>query len=587
MRVRRLPLHLGLVLLGIAFVTGIWGCGSEKVRFVARVGNNYVTQEEFEKAFLKEKPVYVAQHATLEEKRRFLQKMLDKKLEYLAALQKGIDREEPVREKLEAERNRILYFATMDKQVVYKIITEEMMRDFYRRSRVEVRARHILFKVPADATPQQVEEARKKAQEVIHELQNGADFAELAKKYSEDRATRERGGDLGFIRWGRMEQPILDAVFKMGKYQFTTEPVRTSRGFHVIQVTDRRIVPQKPFEIEKSNIAQTLFQKHRKEIMELYDRFNQELERRYRVRYLEANIDSMARYFARPEVDSIMRSFEWVSRIQLDWMEPGMRNLPLAQIEGKPYTIEDMFKQVKQRASGSPVMPIHTPKQLREMLQSEVRIALAIRFGQRRRYLHQSPYREEFQKKKEEILRSIIRQRELLDKIEITEDLKKKYYEDHKDNYKVPAKARVQEILVKDVTLANQIAEWAKAGRNFDRLAEKYNVRITTKNKKGHLGWLTRNSYGPIGRNALEMKVGEIRGPIRYGKNYSIIKVLERTEETVQPYEEVKDRVESDLRKELLRRREEDWKHELRKIFPARIYLDNLEKALKEIRSRA
>jgi len=568
---------------GMILVAGLIGCGVKETRIVARVGNALITQKDFETAYLKEKPVYVAKRATLGEKKLFLERMMNKKLELMAAYQMGIDKEPPIQERINAERHRIIYFATMDKNVVYKVIKEDEIRDFYNKSRIEVRARHILIKVPPGASKDKVDTARARAKQIIAELQSGKDFAELAKKYSEDRATAERGGDLGFIKWGRMEEPIQNAVFSMSRYQITQEPVRSSRGFHVIQVTDRRIMPQKPYEVERDNIVRILFRKHRDEIMKLYNRFNEELEKRHHVRILEANLDTLVAYFSRPEVDSTFRTFRRAKDLTFDWISPKIRALPLAYVDHKPYRLEDMFASIKERAGGSPLMPMRSTKGVKEMMKTEIDIQLAIRYGERKGYDRISPYRQMIRNKKEEILTATVRQREIQDKVKITEQMKKDYYKKHPEKYMLPAKANVQEILVSDLDLANRIARMAKRGVSFDRLAERYNTRVTTKKKKGHLGWLTAKSYGPIGRNALEMKAGEIRGPIKVGKKYSIIKVLEHADARVRSYKEVMGNVESDLRRELIKKRETEWRDELRRRFPTRMFTDVLDKTLRDL----
>ncbi|HHM23800.1 MAG TPA: hypothetical protein ENJ23_02015 [Bacteroidetes bacterium] len=574
------------VVLGALLLSGSLACGNKDVRMVARVGNSLITQKQFETAYLKEKPIYVAKRATLAEKESFLRRMMDKKLELLAAYQQGLDKDPKIRERINSERHRIIYFATMDKNVVFKVIKEEEIRDFYEKSKVEVRVRHILFKLPPGASKDAEQKALAKAKKVISELQSGKDFAELAKQYSEDRATASRGGDMGFIKWGRIEEPLQKVIFKMARYQITTEPVRSSRGYHIIQVTDRRIMPQKPYEVERDNIVRILFRKHRDEIMNVYRKFNEKLERRHHVRFVDANIDTLVAYFSRPEVDSTFRTFRRTKDLTFDWMDPKIRAMPLAYVDYKPYRLEDMFASVKERAAGAPLMPMRNTKGVKEMLKTEIDIQLAIRYGERKGYARVSPYRELIAQKIEEILTGAIRQREIHDKIQITEEMKKEYYEKHPEKYMVPAKAKVQEILVEDVDLANRIAQLAKNGANFDRLAERYNTRVTTKNKKGHLGWLTSNSYGVIGRNALQMKVGEIRGPIKVGKRYSILKVLERQEAHTRPYRDVMANVENDLRRELVQKRETEWKNELKRRFPYRMFRDVLEKSLKDLQTQ-
>src|SRR5262249_15872416 len=75
----------------------------------------------------------------------------------------------------------------------------------------EIRARHILIKLPADANEQQRAEARKKAEDVLAKVQKGGDFAKLAQQFSEDAGSASKGGDLGLFSRGRVV-PAFDAA---------------------------------------------------------------------------------------------------------------------------------------------------------------------------------------------------------------------------------------------------------------------------------------------------------------------------------------------------------------------------------------
>ena len=96
------------------------------------------------------------------------------------------------------------------------------------------RARHILIKTDDSRTEA---EARKEAQDLLTQLRNGADFAELARTNSEDGSSAQ-GGDLGWFPEGRMVEPFEDAVFESGKTGLINRLVQTDYGFHIIDVTE-------------------------------------------------------------------------------------------------------------------------------------------------------------------------------------------------------------------------------------------------------------------------------------------------------------------------------------------------------------
>lgn len=103
----------------------------------------------------------------------------------------------------------------------------------------QVHARHILIRVPENASETEIAQAKKQIEDIKKEIENGADFAELAKKYSQDSGSAPNGGDLGFFQRGQMVQEFEDAAFALEPGQ-VSEPVRTQFGFHLIKVEEKK-----------------------------------------------------------------------------------------------------------------------------------------------------------------------------------------------------------------------------------------------------------------------------------------------------------------------------------------------------------
>ena len=95
--------------------------------------------------------------------------------------------------------------------------------------------------------------------EIQNELKQGADIAELAKKYSHDESTAENGGDLGFFYADGVEKTFADAVAKIEVGE-VTDVVETSYGFHLIELIDTDPGGYAPFEDMKEIIREEMFQ---------------------------------------------------------------------------------------------------------------------------------------------------------------------------------------------------------------------------------------------------------------------------------------------------------------------------------------
>ncbi|MBU7595541.1 foldase [Metabacillus halosaccharovorans] len=126
-------------------------------------------------------------------------------------------------------------------------ITEEEMQTYFDENKdsfaqaKQVKASHILV------------EDEETAKEVKEKLDNGEDFAELAKEYSTDTASAESGGDLGFFGEGSMVAEFEEAAFSM-KVDEISDPVKSDYGYHIIKVTDTQEAAEANFEKSKEEI---------------------------------------------------------------------------------------------------------------------------------------------------------------------------------------------------------------------------------------------------------------------------------------------------------------------------------------------
>jgi peptidyl-prolyl cis-trans isomerase D len=106
-------------------------------------------------------------------------------------------------------------------------------------------------------TDAEVEEIRQKAEDVLKQAKKGAKFEDLAKKYSEDPGTKDKGGDLGWLTQGQTVPEFEKTAFGLdiGKM---SDLVKTQYGFHIIKVLDKETAHTKPFDEVKDSIKTPL-----------------------------------------------------------------------------------------------------------------------------------------------------------------------------------------------------------------------------------------------------------------------------------------------------------------------------------------
>jgi len=132
-------------------------------------------------------------------------------------------------------------------------ITENEMKNYFEENKddfkqeEQVKASHILV------------DDEETAKEIKQKLDNGEDFAELAKKYSTDPTTKDKGGDLGYFTKGKMEKEFENAAFSL-KVGEISNPVKTQYGYHIIKVVDKKEGKEANYEESKEEIKEKLFE---------------------------------------------------------------------------------------------------------------------------------------------------------------------------------------------------------------------------------------------------------------------------------------------------------------------------------------
>ncbi|MCI5967074.1 MAG: peptidylprolyl isomerase [Tenericutes bacterium] len=146
--------------------------------------------------------------------------------------------------KLQYKRNK-----AVEDYAKSKVTDKEINKSYEEDIFGDISAKHILISPEVtssmtDAEKKAAEEAAlKEANEIISKLKNGEDFSELAKKYSDDESTASNGGTLADFAHGSMLSEFEEAAKKLEVGKYTTTPVKTSYGYHIILKVSQKDKP--------------------------------------------------------------------------------------------------------------------------------------------------------------------------------------------------------------------------------------------------------------------------------------------------------------------------------------------------------
>ncbi|APZ42395.1 hypothetical protein BW247_04225 [Acidihalobacter ferrooxydans] len=181
-----------------------------------------------------------------------LQELVDMRLLEQAAIAAGINKQPSIHAKIEQQRANTLIEALLQQKFGAKKYSDAELKQEYdqltaQSGQEEYKAAHILVKTKAEA------------EKIIADLNKGANFATLAKKYS-TAPSASKGGELGWFTAQTMVPPFAAAVEKLKKGEYTKTPVHTRFGWHVILLQNTRKVTPPPFAQVKSRIQTLLTQ---------------------------------------------------------------------------------------------------------------------------------------------------------------------------------------------------------------------------------------------------------------------------------------------------------------------------------------
>nr|WP_295921334.1 peptidylprolyl isomerase [uncultured Dyadobacter sp.] len=196
------------------------------------IGNEQFSIDEYQDSYNKNK--FASDSAKPLTPEEYLPLYTDQKVKVLQAKAEGKDTTLDYREEISSYRDQLAKNHLVDKAFVEKLTTEA-----YNRLKYEVRASHILVGVSEDASPADTLEAYRAAISLRGRLEEGADFGDMAVRFSKDPTAKTTSGDLGYFTAFQTLYPIESSAYTLAVGKIS-QPVRTKTGYHLIKVNERR-----------------------------------------------------------------------------------------------------------------------------------------------------------------------------------------------------------------------------------------------------------------------------------------------------------------------------------------------------------
>ena len=430
-------------------------------------------------------------------------------------------------------------------------------------AKYKVRASHILVSYNQDGKVDSAK-AFEKINEIKNKLAGGADFAEVAKEYSDDKTSGVNGGDLGFFSRRMMVKEFDEQAFNL-KVGEISDIVKTRFGYHLLKVTDIENFPE--FEKEKDKLRD-IYKKSRYE--NEYNEFISKLKKEFNYKQNDDIISEIV-----SSNDTIKFSESELN--SLSYTKNKDKNL--FKIQNTDFNFDSVFTYAVQEKKFQNKVINHN-NNLSEALKLYADQKL-LEFKSMNLDKENSEFAELMNDYKNGIYIFKLQEEEVWNKIHVDSLEMLKVYNENKNKYMLPDRVDFSEILVKDDSLALELYGELKKGAGFDSLAKSNTRRAGFRNKSGRHGLVNvANNELAVKAFALE-KVGDFSEPFKTKDGWSIVKLNFKDSARVKTFDEAKAEISSEIQEKQSKLLEEQFIGKLKNEFSPVYYHDNLKNAFK------
>lgn len=361
------------------------------------------------------------------------------------------------------------------------------------------------------------------------------------------------------VTFGQLEERIEDSVFnlKIGDY---TKPLLTPDGWYIFRLINRSenifITEQDKDDAMKTLIRIVEGRKLRKRQAEFYAEFFGKAKVDVNPAIFESlaqKISSLFEYkksnFNIKEGDPVHLDAFDVIEIENQFGDDTL-SMPFINLDEDPVVTGEFIRSIAFDGFNAADYKIGFIRAALDFtIRREIEHELFYREGIKRGYQNLPEVKNEVERWTDNYLFQKL-QNEIVDSITVTNQEVKDYYELINQPKHFPVVVNIIEVLTTDLEVVDTILTELHKGTDIKLIAAKYSEREFTKGRNGEFGRFPVTSHGEIGRIAETMEIGDIYGPLKVPEGYSIFKLIDKSEEyiePVKPFEQVKEQYRMDL----------------------------------------
>lgn len=558
---------LGLTLIFLSLTAYLVSCGSSP-KTAAVVNGEKIPMSMINNYFKDLNMSWSSADDELEDKKMAVDSLVDYKLLLKGAYDQGLDLDKEIEKIVKGQRSTFLFDELYRQDILPKTkVTDREVEEFLEKTKTEYRFSHILVTT------------KELADSLYDQLKGGVDFAMLARQFSEDQSSAVKGGDIGFMNWGRQIDPdFRKAAFSLQVGEIS-EPIHTSSGWDIIRNEESRPADLPPAGVELDYFAREIIRQRKSLIAEMD--FWDELERKANVQVNPEATDLLLeklKAFFPDTVGGIPRPTDFFPN--LDLLQPFERQMVMATFTGGEMTIEDYLGQIGN--VDAIYRPSFADRDSLEKIIFQLELKNIVEFQADQRHLEDTPeYQNRVKDFREGLMVEKFQRTNLMQGIDVDEDEITDYYNSHLEDFMTEPEYHLIEIESDSIDLLKDLTRQANMGADFSKLAAEYTTRPGFKEKKGDLGMVPSFKYPALYNAAKTLEIGGISPVLKnVGGHYSIVKLLEMTQPQVRPIEDC----QSDVRQRILKNKRdnavENWLEKARAQADIQVFEDVIRESI-------
>ena len=475
----------------------LWKCGpeGENPKLLARVGDVLISVEDLQTYAANQRMQKVESGM---EYRDLLQTLVDREVLLLEARSKGMNEDSLVLARLSEHEEERLMNEMLHHQVTARVsVTPDEVRKEFESGGWQEQVKSLqIFVSDSD-----------RARMLHDRLQEGADFEELGRRWSEDRLFKIPTGSAQVISYSEKDPPrnLVESIFGLTPGE-VTGAIQVDGGWVIAKVLERRPVP---FEMVRGKVESWLTRRKRDALRDVY--------------FISLR-ENYGLALNREGIDLVMQTLgEGVSPKGLALEQ---RKFPVYSYRGGALTVEDALSAVNPglRRSADLSEGLVTEK-LREILKRRLVLKDA-----RSQSLDQTAGFMKWKKgKKEDLMLGRLRSVVIDEDLTVSDEEIGARYQERKNHFRIPASARVLDLLVKDPGEARELRREIETGKDMRSLIRRHGIRENSEEGVLEVFEAQAMIFGEAWLNAvMNAPLNELQGPVESKGGYSLFKVLER-----------------------------------------------------------